>query len=54
MRIEREIFRLEMLGGLIVGKIVQQDGAENGTFGFHICRKTVRETVVGSGQWFVI
>jgi hypothetical protein len=39
-----------MLGGLIVGKIVQQDGAKDGTFGFHVRRKTMRETVVGSCQ----
>ena len=39
-----------MLGSLVVGKIVQQDGAENGTFGFHVGRKTVRETVVSSCQ----
>ena len=52
--VEREVFRLEMLGSLVVGKIVQQDGAEDGTFGFHVGRKAVRETVVSSSQGFFI
>jgi hypothetical protein len=37
-----------MLNGLVVGKIVQQDGAKNRTLGFHIGRQAVREIVVGS------
>jgi hypothetical protein len=54
MRIEREIFRLEVLSCLVVRKIIQQDGAENGAFGFHVCREAVRETVVSGGQGLVI
>ena len=54
MRVERKIFRLEMLSRLVVGKIVQQDGAENGTLGFNVGRQAVRETVVGSCQGLVI
>ena len=50
MGVERKIFRLEMLGGLVVGKIVQQDGAENRAFGFNVGRQAVRETVVGGCQ----
>ena len=39
-----------MLRGFVVRQVVQQNGAENGTFGFHVGGKTVRETVVGSSQ----
>jgi hypothetical protein len=51
--VEGKIFRLEMLGRLVVRKIVQQDSAENGTFGFNVGRKAVRETVVGGCQDFL-
>ena len=50
MGVEREVFRFEVLGSLVVRKIVQQDGAENGTFCFYVCRKTMREIVVSSSQ----
>ena len=36
----RKIFGLQMLGGIIEGVIVEQDGAENGALGFDICRHT--------------
>ena len=49
--VEGEVLGLEMLGCLIVGKIVQQDSAENGTFGFHVRWKTMRETIVSSSQF---
>ena len=42
-----------MLGSLVVGKVIEQNGAEDGTLGFHVGWKAVRETVVGSGQCFV-
>ena len=53
MGVERKVFRLEMLGRLVVGKIIQQDGAEDGPLGFHVGRQAVRETVVGSCQWSI-
>jgi hypothetical protein len=54
MGVEGKVFRLEMLSRLVVRKIIQQDSAENGSFGFDVCRETVGETVVGSGQGLVI
>ena len=54
MGVEREIFRLEMFSGLVIGEVVQQDGAQNGAFRFHVSGKAVRETVVGSGQCLFI
>ena len=53
MGVERKIFRLEMLSRLVVRKIIQQDGAENGALGFHVCRQAVRETVVGGCQCLI-
>ncbi len=41
MRIEREIFRLQMLGSLVVGKIVEQNRAQNRALGFHVGRQSV-------------
>src|SRR5207302_6109493 len=49
VRIEREIFRAQMLGGLVIGKIVEQNGAENGALGFDAGRKCA-DAVVGSCQ----
>ena len=53
MGVEREIFRLQMLGRLVVRKIVQQDGAEDGAFGFNVRGQAVREIVVGRCQGFL-
>ena len=53
MRIEREVLRLQMLGGFVVGKIVEQDRAQDGALGFNVRRKRVRETVIGSCQSFL-
>ena len=53
MRIERKIFRLQMFGGLVVGEIIEQNGAKNRTFRFHVCGQRVREAVVGDGQSFI-
>jgi hypothetical protein len=39
-----------MLGGLVVRKIVEQDGAKDGTLGLNIGGQTVREIVVGGGH----
>jgi hypothetical protein len=39
-----------MFSGLVVREVVQQDGAEDGTFGFYVGRKTVRETVISGSQ----
>jgi hypothetical protein len=46
MRIEREVLRLQMLGGFVVGQVVEQDRAQNGTLGFNVCGQSVRETVI--------
>src|SRR6185503_5876982 len=54
VRVERKVFRLEVLRRLVVGKVVQQDGAENGPLGFNVGRQAVGESVVGSGQGRVI
>src|ERR1700721_163722 len=50
MRVEREVLRLQMLSGLVVGEIVEQDGAQNGAFGINVCRQGLREMVVSGGQ----
>jgi hypothetical protein len=50
VRVEGEIFRLEMFGRLIVGKIVQQNRAQNRALGLYVRRKTVRETVISGCQ----
>ena len=52
--VERKIFGLEMLSGLVVRKIIQQDGAENGAFGFNVGGQAVREIVVGRSQDFYL
>ncbi len=36
MCVEREIVRLQMFGGVVVGMIVEQDRAEDGTLGFDV------------------
>ena len=41
MRVEREIFDPQMLRRLVVGKVVEQDGAENRALGFHVGRESV-------------
>src|SRR5581483_8262416 len=50
MRIEREIFRLQMFRGFVEGKIVQQDRAQNRAFGFHIRRKAMGQTIFTGRQ----
>jgi hypothetical protein len=34
--VDGEIFRLEMLGGVVEGVIIEQNGAEDGALGFKI------------------
>ena len=48
VRIQKKVFGLEMLGGLIVGKIIEKNCAENGAFGFDVCRKGLRGNVISS------
>ena len=50
MRVERKVFRLQVLGSLVVRQIVEQDRAQDGALGFNIRRKRVREAVVGGRQ----
>ncbi len=38
MGVERKVFRAQMLGGIVVGVIVEQDGAEDGALGFDVRR----------------
>ena len=39
MRVEREIFGIELFGSLGVGRVVQQNGAQNRLFGIDIRRQ---------------
>jgi hypothetical protein len=50
MRIERKIVRMEMFGGLVIRKVVQQNSSENGALRLHICGHAAGEVVVGSGH----
>ena len=52
MRIEREIFGLEMFCRFIEGKIIEQNGAQDGALRFDIRRQGMRETVISSCQEF--
>ena len=36
MGVEREVFGVELFGGLGVGGVVEQDGAEDGFFGLDV------------------
>ena len=47
MRVEREIVRLELFGGLGVGRIIQQDGAKNRLFGVDVRRQSGIESQIG-------
>ena len=49
MRVEREIFNPQMLGGLVVGKVVEQDRAQNRALGLYVRRKRA-DRVIGSCQ----
>ena len=48
--IQREIVRAQQFGGLVVGQIIQQDGAQDATFRIHARRQTAFEAVVGGSQ----
>ncbi len=48
VRVEREIVGLDPLGGLGMGGVVQQNGAEDGLFGINISRQSgVKELMSG-------
>ena len=49
MRVEGKIVGFELFGGLGVGGVVQQDGAENGFFGFDVGGQAGVESQVGKG-----
>jgi hypothetical protein len=49
MRVEREIVGFELFGGLGVGGVVQQDGAQDGLFGVDIRGQSGVESEVGDG-----
>ena len=50
MRVERKIVGSEVLGGLVVGKVVDENRAQDGALGLDIRRQSLRETVFGSRQ----
>ncbi len=52
VRVEREIFDPQMLGGLVVGKVVEQDRAQNRAFGLDVRRKSA-DAVIGSRHLYV-
>src|SRR3977135_2791137 len=49
MRIERKIVRTQVLRSLVIRKIIEQNGAQDGALGFHVCGKTA-DAVVGGGH----
>jgi hypothetical protein len=49
VRVEREILDAKMLSGLVVSKVVEQDGAQNRALRLHIRRQRA-DRVIGSGQ----
>ena len=49
VRVEREVVCLELFGSLGVGRIVEQDGAEDGFFGVYIRGQAGIESEVGQG-----
>ncbi len=49
VRIEREIFDPQMLGRLVVSKVVEQNRAQNRALGLYVRRKSA-ETVISSRQ----
>ena len=49
MRVEREILDPQMFGGLVVGKVIQQNRAQNRAFRLDVRRKCT-DRVFGSGQ----
>ena len=53
MRVQGKVVRLELLGGLGVGRVVQQDGAQNGLFGVYVRRQSGIEGQVGDGGHIV-
>ena len=49
MRIERKIVRTQVLRSLVIRKIIEQNGAQDGALGFYVCGKTA-DAVVGGSQ----
>ena len=50
---EKNLPGFKMLGRLVVGKIVEQNGAQNRALRFYVGGQAVRETVVGGGQGYL-
>jgi hypothetical protein len=48
MRVERKILRLKVLRSFVIGKVVQQDRAKDGTLRLNIRGKRVRDAVIRS------
>jgi len=49
MRVEREVIGFEFFGGFGVGRIVQQDGSEDGLFGVYVCGQPGIKPEIGNG-----
>src|SRR5204863_4152813 len=44
--IEEKVFGLQVLGSLIVGKVVEKNRAEDRALSFYVCRKCLRGNVI--------
>ncbi len=53
MRVEREVVRGEVLGGLVVERVVEQDRAQDGALRLHAYGKSAFQTVVGGRHRWV-
>src|SRR6516164_2753375 len=49
VRVEREIFRVQVLGGLVVREVVEENCAEDGALGFYVRRQSA-DAVIGGRQ----
>jgi hypothetical protein len=48
--VEGEVFRAQDLGGLVVGQVVEQYGAQDGALGVERGGQAAFQVVVGGGQ----
>src|SRR5580693_5914662 len=53
VRVERKILDAQMLRRLVIGKVVEQDRAQNGALSLYVRRKSA-DAVVGGGQGWLI
>src|SRR5436305_3048965 len=50
VRIEQKVFGLQVLGSLVIRKIVEQDRAEDGALSFYVRWKSLRGDVISGGH----